>query len=302
MVKYFLWMLVLLGSSKCASKMTVPASQFDIQGHRGCRGLMPENSIPAFLKAIELGVTTLEMDVVISKDHQVVVSHEPYFSHEIALDPKGMTIPEDEEQTHNLYRLTLEEIQQYDCGSIGHSRFPDQHKIKVYKPSLDEVFDRVEALWQEHELSPIRYNIEIKRRPQWDQVYHPAVEKFVALVLAVIEEHKVQDRVIIQSFDAETLQEVRRSAPKISLAWLIDNDRDLQTNIEELGFIPPIYSPNFRHVTSDLVKEVHHHGMEIIPWTVNDNIDIQRMLTLGVDGIISDYPNRVQNLVTSPGS
>ena len=274
-----------------------PSSDFDVQGHRGCRGLMPENSIPAFLLAIELGVNTLEMDVVISKDQEVVVSHEPYFSHEISTDPQGNEISADTEKSHNLYALTIAEIQAYDCGSKPHPRFPAQVKTKVYKPMLKEVFDRVEPLVKEFNLSDLKYNIEIKRSPEGDNIFHPQVKEFVQLVVELIQHRNLQERVIIQSFDPETLQLTRALDPAIELAWLVENHYGLERNLEILGFLPEIYSPDYSLIDADLVKDVHAKGIKIIPWTVNDPEHILQMFSLGVDGIISDFPDRVKSLV-----
>ena len=272
-------------------------NRIDIQGHRGCRGLMPENSIPAFLLALELGVNTLELDVSISKDHHVIVTHEPYFSHEISLDPQGKEISQVEEKSHNIYQLTTEEIQKYDCGSKVHPRFPQQVKIKVYKPTLQEVFERIEPLVNEFGLDDLQYNIEIKRLPQNDGIFHPEVQTFVQLVLDLISAHHLQNRTTIQSFDAQTLREVKKKSPTQKVAWLIDNELGLQKNLELLGFTPLIYSPDFRLVNEELVRQVHNLGMQLIPWTVNAEDDMRQLIEWGVDGIISDYPDRVKSVL-----
>ena len=162
----------------------------DIQGHRGCRGLLPENSIIAFEKAIELGVHTLELDVVISKDHQVVVSHEPFMNHEIALDLQGNPIPESEEKNYNLYQMTYDSIRLYDCGTKKHPRFPTQQKLKVVKPLLDDVIQMVEVKTG----NKIAYNIEIKRKPSYDGIYAPKVDEFVRLVVEVVQKYNLGDQ------------------------------------------------------------------------------------------------------------
>ena len=120
------------------------SQEFDIQGHRGCRGLLPENSIVAMKKAVDLGVTTLELDVVISADHQVLLSHEPFLSHEICLDSNGNEIYENNEKSYNLYKMNYDEIRKCDCGSKIHPRFLSQEKVKTYKPLLSEMIDSVE--------------------------------------------------------------------------------------------------------------------------------------------------------------
>ncbi len=268
-------------------------ARLDVQGHRGCRGIMPENSIPAFLKALEMGVPTLEMDVVISKDLDVIVSHDPFFSHKIALDPTGKEIPESAELNHNIFEMTTAELQAYDCGSKGNEGFPFQQKMKVYKPTLQEVFEKVEAAQKQHSLKAVDYNIEIKRRESWDGIFHPPVQIFVEKVLEVVKSANLEDRTIIQSFDAESLRIARHLSDKIRIAWLIENRRTFEENMLHLGIKPDIYSPHYQLVDQDLVKQVHAQDMRLIPWTVNEAIDIDQMISLGVDGIISDYPGRV---------
>ncbi len=270
--------------------------QVDVQGHRGCRGLMPENSIPAFLKALELGVTTLEMDVVISGDHQVIVSHDPFFSHKFCKDAMGKEIVESDERNHLIYQMSLSDIQKYDCGTRVNPQFPSQVKIKTYKPTLEEVFDVVERWIEKHELPLVQYNIEIKRDPEYDGINHPGPEEFVTLVLGVIHRHDMGKRVIIQSFDPESLQIVREADPTIKLAFLV-YENSIDENMKRLSFTPQIYSPLFELVDKDLVSKAHSDTMKVIPWTVNNPDHITKMLDLGVDGIISDYPDVVLKII-----
>lgn len=294
-MKWIFAFIPLMLVQKCSRQDAYPFGNvrpIDVQGHRGCRGLMPENSIPAFLKALEIGVNTLEMDVVISGDGKVVVSHEPYFAHEIARDALGRDISEEDEPNHNIYQMQIADIQKYDCGTKYHHGFPDQLKIKTYKPTLDEVFQRVEQWIGDHQLPKVQYNIEIKRNPEYDGIYHPSADVFVQLVLKVIREYDLGNRVIIQSFDPESLETMRQLAPDIRLAFLV-GEGEFDENIRLLSFKPEIYSPAFRLVDEKLVKMVHANGMTIIPWTVNETDDIRLILEAGVDGLISDYPDRV---------
>ncbi|MDX2249901.1 MAG: glycerophosphodiester phosphodiesterase family protein [Bacteroidia bacterium] len=270
----------------------------DIQGHRGCRGLMPENTIPAFLRAIDLGVTTLEMDAVITQDSQVVLSHEPFFNHEISLKPNGEEISEAEEREHNIFTMTWEDVRLYDCGSKIHPRFPDQQKMMVSKPLLRDVIDAVETYAKGKGLPPLLYNIETKCQPATDNVFHPEPGVFAGLLMDVIIEKQITDRATIQSFDVRTLQIIRPQFPNQSLALLVENEETPEWNLAQLGFTPTIYSPDFHLVDDRLMDFVREKGMKIIPWTLNENPDIQRMLDIGVDGIISDYPDRVIALVS----
>lgn len=264
-------------------------SQIDVQGHRGCRGLFPENSIPAFQKALDLGVTTLELDLVISKDKKVVVSHDPFMNHEIALDVNGKTITEAEEKSFNLYEMTYDSIKKYDCGSKPHPKFPQQQKIKTYKPLLEEVLD----LAEKHSQKTILYNIEIKSLPAWDLVYTPKVEEFVALVLDIIKAKGIEQRVTLQSFDIRTLEEVKRKAPTMVASLLVDEFESITFKLKSLSFKPEIISPYYKLITKKRVKRLHKKELKVIPWTLNDEKDIKAMIDFKVDGIISDYPDRL---------
>lgn len=265
----------------------------DIQGHRGCRGLLPENTIPGFIKAIDLGVNTLELDVVVTKAGDVIISHEPFFNHELGTPPDGFDITELNEKSHNLYPLTLAEIQSYDVGLKPHPRFPIQKKIKVYKPSLDEMVEKVESYAQSENIDPLLYNIEIKRVPEHDGIFHPKMEDFADIVCDKIMSLGILERTTVQCFDVETLKYVHKKYPKYRLVYLIQNMEPVEENIEKLGFKPYVYSPYYQLVTSNLIDYCRKENIKLIPWTVNEETDIENMFDLGVDGIISDYPDKV---------
>lgn len=269
------------------------APDFDLQGHRGCRGLLPENSIPAFRRALELGVNTLELDLVISRDSQVVVSHEPWLSSEICLDLEGKPIAEDSHAEYNLFQMTLDEIQAYDCGSHPHERFPDQQNMPVYKPTLQQVVDSSDAYARQLGRELPFYNVEIKRVPERDGIYHPEAGAFVLLVLNAIEEAGITDRCTVQSFDVESLQLTSQYQPALPLVLLVENEDSPEANLEKLGFVPHAYSPYFELVDEDLVNFCDAQGMKLIPWTVNDSADIHHMIEMGTDGIITDFPDRM---------
>ena len=268
-------------------------SSFDKQGHRGCRGLMPENTIPAMLKALELGVTTLEMDAVITKDKQVILSHEPFFSHDISTKPDGKPVEAAEEKRFNIFQMTYFQTQQFDVGLKPHPRFPQQQKLPAKKPLLEEVIDTVELFCRERKIPLPFYNIETKSHPLTDHIFHPAPEEFTDLLMQVVNKKGIADRVIIQSFDFRTLQVLHRKYPSIKTAALIeDNDkRMLETQLSELSFVPTIYSPHYSLVTNELIEKCHAQNIKIIPWTVNDKPTIERLRGMKVDGIITDYPD-----------
>lgn len=268
-------------------------AQLDVQGHRGCRGLMPENTIPAMLRAIDLGVTTLEMDVVITADNRVVLSHEPFMNAEISTRPDGTTFSTREQKQFNVYRMTLAELQRWDVGMKPHPKFPRQQRLPAVKPLLEDVIDSVEAYVRKKGLKQIRYNIETKCQPATDEVYHPGPERFTKLLMDVLMKKKVSERVTIQSFDIRTLQVIHTSHPSMSLAYLIENSNKLavEDNINLLGFTPAIYSPAFQLVDQKLLDACRKLRMKIIPWTVNDKENIDRLTAMGVDGMITDYPD-----------
>lgn len=266
---------------------------FDKQGHRGCRGLMPENTIPAMINAIGLGVTTLEMDVVITKDKQVILSHEPFFNHEITTKPDGSFITAKEEKSYNIYKMNYDSVIKYDVGMKPHPRFPQQEKMKTAKPLLADVLDSVKNYMMMARRPFPYYNIETKCLPATDHIYHPAPAEFVELLMKVIKEKQMEEYVIIQSFDFRTLKYLHTHYPKIKTAMLVEakNKNSFRKQMNDMGYTPAIYSPEFSLVTSNLIQNCHTLNMKIIPWTVNDKKKIEELKKMGVDGIITDYPD-----------
>lgn len=275
--------------TSCMEKQSI-----DIQGHRGCRGLMPENTVPAFMHALGLGVTTLELDVVITRDKKVLVSHEPWISSEICVGGTEHPSPDD---SLNIYTMTAEEVQRFDCGSKPHPRFPDQAKMAVYKPLLSEVFDVVETYLKDRGSKKVDYNIEIKSLPEGDGIFHPDPEEFAMLLLAEIEGRQLTERCVIQSFDMRSLEAVKAQQPDIRIAVLEEYNRNAMESVERISFTPEIYSPYFELLDQNAVELLHEKGIKVIPWTVNEPSDMQAVLQLEVDGIITDYPDRLNEVL-----
>jgi glycerophosphoryl diester phosphodiesterase len=285
-------LLLVLGCHLTKSKfMDSPA--FDVEGHRGSRGLMPENTIPAMYKAIDLGVTTLEMDVVITKDKKVVLSHEPFFSHEITTKPDGREVQQEEESSLNIYQMNYDQVKLFDVGTKKHPRFLRQEKIRASKPLLADLIDSVEWYCKQKELRVPEYNIETKSMPLTDGTFHPSPQEFVELVMGVAHSKGIQERMIIQSFDFRTLQYVHQHHPLIRTAMLVEDfdKRSLEQQLKDLGFTPTIYSPAYSLVNGPLIEKCHQLKMKVIPWTVNDKPTIEQLKEIGVDGIITDYPD-----------
>ncbi len=278
---------------KSKKETTKNQMQFDKQGHRGCRGLMPENTIPAMLKALEFGVTTLEMDICISKDKKVFLSHEPFFNHEISTKPNGTFITEVEELNYNMYQMNYDSIIKYDVGFKPHPRFPQQEKLKAIKPLLSDFFIAVKEYTKSSKKVFPYFNIETKTMPESDTIYHPSPKEFIELLMKEISSYKMENYVIIQSFDVRTLQYLNIQYPKIKTALLIEETEKttIAEQLKKLGFTPTIYSPAFSLVNENLISYCHQQNIKIIPWTINTKEEIERLKKLGVDGIITDYPN-----------
>lgn len=288
-MKKFLPLIGLLFSINFFAQTVV---EFDIEGHRGARGLVPENTIPSFIKAIELGANTIELDVVVSKDGKVVVSHDPYFPAAISLDAKGKPIPKEREKDFNIYQMNYAEVKRFDVGSLGNKDFPEQQKMKVHKPLLSEVFKAVGKYVRKNNLKAVRYNVEIKSGEAGDGKFHPLPQKFAKLVYDEIVRAKMENAVIVQSFDVRPLQELKRIAPKLPIALLVGDQSGVEKSIEKLGFKPDTYSPHFSLIDEKTVEFCRARGIKIVPWTVNEIADLERMRTYQLDGIITDYPNR----------
>jgi glycerophosphoryl diester phosphodiesterase len=284
--------IALLFLAIAVSSATFCQTAFDIEGHRGCRGLLPENTIPAFINAVKLGVNTLEMDMQISKDGKIVISHDAFMGSNICSTPDGKPVISADEEKLKIYTLTYDEIKKYDCGSRGNAKFPEQQKMATYKPLLSEVIDSVEKYIAEHHLPPVKYNIETKSTPEGDDINHPKPAVFAKMVYDLIKQKGVINKCIIQSFDPRTLQEIRKIDPNITTALLVANIKGLQGNLKLLGFNPTIYSPEYMLVNKKLIRQCHHLNILVLPWTVNDEKKMIELKAMGVDGLISDYPDR----------
>ena len=302
--------------------MTASAYSLDIQGHRGARGLMPENTLPAFAHALALGVTTLELDCAITQDGVVVVSHDSILNPDITRGPDGEWLTQDGPP---IRQLTYDELQRYDVGRIKPgsayaARFPRQQAVDGARiPRLAEVF----ALARKAGNATVRFNIETKLSP-----LHPArtapPEVFARALTALIINEKMERRATIQSFDWRTLAIVQQEAPDISTVYLTaqqnftDNILAGQTESPWMpgthvsrfgGSIPRLvkaaggagWSPPYTEVSAESVKEAQALGLKVVVWTVNDEADMRRMIAWGVDGIISDHPDLLRKVAGEQG-
>jgi glycerophosphoryl diester phosphodiesterase len=283
--------LTLAASADQAAATEIATRAIDLQGHRGARGLLPENTIPAFQRALDLGVTTLEMDVTINAEGHVVLSHEPWISAKICSHPDGRNVTEDEEKRLRIYAMSDEEIAGFDCGSRGHPGFPRQQAMPVSKPLLGDVLQAVATHSPASARAPVRFNIEIKSRPEGDRVFHPEVREYANILYEVLKEYDVLERTTVQSFDPRALEAMHSIDPQVSTAWLISNPHGIRENLAQLSFVPDIYSPDYELVDEELIRTAHARNIQVIPWTVNDADTMRKLFGWGVDGLITDYPD-----------
>lgn len=258
----------------------------DVQGHRGCRGYLPENTLPAFSKAIELGVHTLELDVGITRDGVVVAHHDRRLNPDVARGPDGQWV---KAPSPTIFSLSHNELQVYDVGRIRPGseyaqRFPHQ------KPIDGTRIPRLSSLFEMAGKTAVRFNIETKLLPTHpDETAGPA--EFAHALMNEVKKAGVERRTTIQSFDFRTLKIVEREAPGIETVYLTEKDGWTLEGLMKDG--ARIWSPDFRALTKAIVDKAHSLGIRIVVWTVNEPADIRRMIEWRVDGVISDYPDRV---------
>jgi glycerophosphoryl diester phosphodiesterase len=264
---------------------------FDKQAHRGGRGLMPENTIVSEKNAIDYDCT-MEMDLQMSKDKKIVVSHDAYFNSQFCLDPNGNTMTKKEGRSRLIYDMPYDSVAEYDCGSKTNPAFPEQKDIHTVKPLLSVLIDSVEA-YGKRKNHVNHYNIEIKSNPKYDGKHYSSLKEFVDSAMAIIERKGIAPRTMIQSFDVRALRMVHKKWPKVEISYLVGakDKQDVQGYIDDLGFKPDIFSPNYHLVTADRVEAFHKHHIRVIPWTPDKLEEMQKLKDMGVDGEITDYPN-----------
>lgn len=296
---YISCLLVIITIAGCASikKQNTIDTAFDTQAHRGGRGLMPENTIEAMKDAIDRNVRTLEMDLQISKDKQVIVSHDPYFNEKITTTPDGEFLTKKESRKALLYNLPYSEIKKYDVGMKTNPDFPHKKNTPARVPLLSELINETEA-HAKAKNRLMQYNIEIKATESGDYSEHPPVEEFVNLALKVIIDGQISKRTMIQSFDTRVLQILHQKYPDMATSYLVNykEKRSVSELVSALGFTPNVFSPDYRHVTAELVSYCHSLNMKVIPWTVNDIETMKSLKVMNVDGIITDYPDLFDQL------
>lgn len=274
------------------------SSTTQVHGHRGCDDAVPANTIPAFLLAASSGCQWLEMDVVITGDDQVLVSHEPWMDHHTCRDQDGHMVSEEVGRAMNIFTLPLNEVQHFGCVP-PHSAQGRTVPTGWYKPTLAEVVRAVDAISEEGNASAPSFNIEIKSEPLLYGTFQPPPERFAAMVLREVMALGVADRCIVQSFDTLVLEAMHALAPDLPLALLVENADGMEANLGKLSFTPRYYSPAFSIANPRMAGVLREKGIGLLVWTVNAETDILSMLDLGVDGIITDKPKEAMALIAS---
>ena len=275
------------------------ASAFDLQGHRGARGLAPENTLPAFATALATGVATLELDTGVTKDGVVVIHHDRRLNPDIARGPDGHWV---EAPAPLIHQLSFEQLQRYDVGRLRPGSetaqlFPEQQPADGARiPRLAELFDLVKKAGNE----AMRFNIETKLTPQAPEETLPPLA-FARALLAEIRKAGVESRTSIQSFDWRTLQVVEREAAEIATVYLTGRRGAESQPMAVHAAGGRIWSPNHEAMDSAALVEARALGLKVVPWTVNEPAEIERVLDLGVDGLISDYPDRARAQIARRG-
>jgi glycerophosphoryl diester phosphodiesterase len=320
--------ILMLATGVLMAGTALGQQKIDVQAHRGGMALMPENTIAAMQNGVKSGARTLELDVVISGDGKVVVSHDAYMSSDFMRKPDGSDISKAEERSLALHQMTYDSISRFDAGSKPHPRFPGQMRMKAHKPLLSDLIDSVESYVKANNLKPVYYNIETKISPEGDGVYNPSPEVFVKTMMNVINKKPIKERLTIQSFDIRTLQILHKTEPAVKLSLLAfgkgkvltklktqglsaEDEKKLkqsplfngkggvEDDLSKLGFKPNIYSPYYSSVDPDMVAKVHRLGMLILPWTVDEEKDMTALIQMGVDGIITNSPDKLVKIAGS---
>ena len=263
----------------------------EVHGHRGARAVLPENTIPAIEYALKVGVDVIELDTGVTRDGHVVVYHDQKINSEICQHKNGDPIKRD----LWIHTLLLTEIKSIDCGSKVNPRFSEQTLAPGAEiPTLAEVFRFVESSNTDR-AATVKFNIETKSNAE-KPFAQPVPDVFVDKVIDLIESCDLVDRTIIQSFDLRTLKAAYRRNKKIDRAALYYQDlEDWVTPTREVN--GNIVSPHFSRLTQSEVEHIHRHGMKVIPWTANSISDWNHLINLGVDGIITDNPKPLIELL-----
>ena len=260
-----------------------------IHSHRGCSGPFPANAVKAFLEAARTGCHWLEMDVVITGDNDVLVSHEPWMDPATCTDPAGKPLSAEAGRSANIFTMTVEEVQRYHL--LPASAFAP------WKPTLTEVHAHVHRECAENSMLMPRFNIEVKSDPAWYGTFQPSPAVFAQRLVQEIHVVGLHGYCLVQSFDPAILEAMHRTDPSIPLALLVENKASVAENLRLLDFLPAYYSPEHHLIDGGTMGELRNKGIGLLAWTVNEEADMRRMIELGVDGLITDRPDLAMQLL-----
>ncbi len=291
----FLLSLLVVGVIVCSCRGE-SEKEIVVQAHRGGAALFPENTIPAMVHAVTIGTKTLELDLQVTRDSQIVVSHDAYLNSLKALFPDGERITKRQEDSLLIFTMDYDSLRKFDVGSLPNPVYPRRKNLKSTVPLLTNLIDCIEAYTLSSGRSPVCYNIEIKSSKENDGIRTPDYKTYCDLSMKVLLEKNLKDRLCIQSFDPRSLNYIHRKYPEITLSYLVeDNRRTVSEFLKDLDFVPQVISPLYSIVSHSFVADAHDYQMKVIPWTVDAKEDVLRMAAFGVDEIITNEPDSVQS-------
>ena len=273
----------------------------DLQAHRGGAALMPENTFSSMKNALELGVNTLEMDLQLSADEQVVVSHDNYFHRRCSIRPDGTLIQKGDPKEY-LYTMPYDSIASYEVGLRPTEQWPRKKLISEHVPLASDLLDFTEKYARELGRPLPGYNIEIKSSPdEGEGTFWPDYREFCDRCIPLLLSKNLGERLVVQSFDVRSLEYIHKNWPQVALSFLTKKDTGIEDILSRLSFSPQWWSPHYSVVTADNVAYCHSLGIKVVPWTVDDPCNIRRVAGCGVDAIISNEPAMLIAIIGQEG-
>lgn len=263
-----------------------------VYGHRGARGLMPENTMPGFLKAIGFDVHGIEMDLVVSADGQLILSDSPWLSHQLCSDGNGKPLTRSQEKEVIILKMTYPEIQNYDCGMRAHPDFPSQQMITAVRPTLKMVIRSVQRFVNDNGYTEPQYIIELKSDPRRYDVFYPKPHVFADLVVNEIRRLDIEERTILTSSDPNVILQLFNTSSRLfKIGYVGYSPKKMARGLDKLTIPVEYFLPATEGLTQAISDEAHSRNMLVLPWPVNTAEELANVTKLGADGILSDYPD-----------